>query len=85
MSKITFLLDFVKGHDDAWDSQVMLVIKNPPNNAGDIRAMGSIPGLGISLGGGHGNSLLQCFAWSILWTEEPEGLQFIGSQRVGHD
>ena len=24
-------------------------------------------------------------AWRILWTEEPGGLQFIGSQRVGHD
>ena len=25
------------------------------------------------------------FAWKILWTEEPGRLQFIGSQRVGHD
>ena len=24
-------------------------------------------------------------AWRILWTEEPGSLQFIGSQRVGHD
>ena len=24
-------------------------------------------------------------AWEILWTEEPGGLQSIGSQRVGHD
>ena len=24
-------------------------------------------------------------AWRIPWTEEPVGLQFIGSQRVGHD
>ena len=24
-------------------------------------------------------------AWRILWTEEPEGLQSLGSQRVGHD
>ena len=24
-------------------------------------------------------------AWRILWTEEPGGLQSIGSQRVGHD
>ena len=24
-------------------------------------------------------------AWKILWTEDPGGLQFIGSQRVGHD
>ena len=24
-------------------------------------------------------------AWKILWTEEPGGLQFMGSQRVRHD
>ena len=24
-------------------------------------------------------------AWKIPWTEEPGGLQSIGSQRVGHD
>ena len=24
-------------------------------------------------------------AWEIPWTEEPDGLQSIGSQRVGHD
>ena len=32
-----------------------LVVENRPANAGDIRDMGSIPGLGRSLGGGHGN------------------------------
>ena len=24
-------------------------------------------------------------AWEIPWTEEPEGLQSVGSQRVGYD
>ena len=24
-------------------------------------------------------------AWRVLWTEEPGGLQFMGSQRVRHD
>ena len=24
-------------------------------------------------------------AWRILWTEEPDRLQFMESQRVGHD
>ena len=24
-------------------------------------------------------------AWEILWTEEPGGLPFTGSHRVGHD
>ena len=25
------------------------------------------------------------FAWKIPWTEEPQGLQFMQSQRVGND
>ena len=25
------------------------------------------------------------FAWKILWTEKPSGLQSMGSQRVRHD
>jgi len=50
-------------------------------NAGDL---GSIPGLGRSSGGGHGNPL-QFLAWSIPRTEEPGRLQSMGSQRVGHD
>ena len=31
-----------------------LGVKNPPANAGDIREVGSIPGLGRSPGEGHG-------------------------------
>ena len=38
-------------------SQVALVVKNLPANAGDIRDMGSIPGLGRSPWGRHGNLL----------------------------
>ena len=34
-----------------------LVVKNPPTNAGDIRDVNLIPGLGSSPGGGHGNPL----------------------------
>ena len=33
------------------------MVKNPPANAGDIRNLHLIPGLGRSSGGGHGNSL----------------------------
>ena len=35
----------------------MLVVKNPPANAGDIRNMGLIPGSGCSPGLGNGNPL----------------------------
>ena len=36
-------------------SQVALVVKNLPDNTGDIRDAGLIPGLVRALGGGHGN------------------------------
>ena len=38
-------------------SQVALVLKNLPANAGDLRDVGLIPGLEDSPGGGHGNPL----------------------------
>ena len=53
-------------------------------NAGDTRDMGLIPWSGRSPGEGNGNQL-QCFCWEIPWTEEPDGLQSIESQRVRHD
>ena len=40
-----------------WASQVALMVKNPPVNAGNIRDVGLIPGLGRSPGGGHSNPL----------------------------
>ena len=40
-------------------SQVALVVKNLPANAGDTEDVGLIPGLGRSTGEGHGDSL-QC-------------------------
>ena len=43
--------------NDIWASQAVLVVKNLPANAGDIRDAGLIPGLGRSSGGGRGNSL----------------------------
>ena len=41
----------------AWVSQVVLVVKNPPANAGDLQAMGLIPGSGRPPGGGNGSPL----------------------------
>ena len=40
-----------------WASQLVLVVKNPPANAGDARDPGSAPGSGRSPGGRHGNPL----------------------------
>ena len=36
---------------------MVLEVKNLPANAGDAKDAGSIPGLGRSPGGGHGNPL----------------------------
>ena len=62
-------------------SQVALVVKNPPANAGDIRDGFShwvkIPWRRAS----HSRILI----WRTLWTEEPARLQSIWLQRVGHD
>ena len=41
-----------------------LVVKNLPANVGDVKDAGSIPGLGRSSGGGHGNPL-QYLAWRM--------------------
>ena len=57
---------------------MVLVIKNLPANAGDVRNEGSVPRLGRSPGGGHGD-LLQYSCLRIPWTEEPGGLQSMGS------
>ena len=67
-----------------WAFQVVLVVKNPPANAGDIRDMGSIPGSGRSPGKGNGNPS-HILAWRIPWTEEPGKLQSMGFQGVRHD
>ena len=40
-----------------WGFQVVLVVKNLPANAGDIRDVGLILELGRSPGRGHGNLL----------------------------
>ena len=49
-SQLSFMLPVVYGA-----SQVALVVKNLPAHAGDIRDLESIPGLGRSPGGRHGN------------------------------
>ena len=51
-------------------------------NLGDL---GSIPGLGRSPGGGHGNPIPVFLPGESLWTKEPGGLQYMGLQRVRHD
>ena len=58
--------------------------KNLPVRAGDMRGEGWIPGAGRCLEEGmatHSSTP----DWRIPWTEEPGGLQSMGSQKVRHD
>ena len=63
---------------------MVLVVKNLPANAGDVRDWGLIPGLGISLEKKMATHSI-ILAWEITWTEEPGWLQPIGLQRAGHN
>ena len=66
-----------------WASQVALVVKNLPANAGDMRDIWSLDQDDLREEGKATQSSI--LAWRIPWIEEPGGLQSTGSQRVGHD
>ena len=55
---------------NVWASQVALVVKKPPANAGDIRDVGLIPELGRYPGGGHDNPLQYTFLENPLDRED---------------
>ena len=65
-------------------SLVLLVVKNSPAVAGDIKDTGSIPGSGRSPGEGHGNPLQYCCLGTPS-TGEPSGLQSMRSQKAGRE
>ena len=56
------------------------MVKNWSANAGNIGDASLIPGLEDSL-----VTHYSILAWRIPWTEEPDGLQSMGLQRVRHD
>ena len=65
-------------------SQVALLVKKPPDNAGDVRDVGLIPRLGRPPGGGHRSPLQYSCLENLMdrgacWTES------IGFQRLRHD
>ena len=62
-------------------SQVALVVKIPPANAGNIRDVGLITGSGRLPGQGTAthSSIL---AWKILWTEEAGRLLSVGCKEA---
>ena len=76
--------DLNRWRDISCSWMVVLVVKNPPANAGDIE---------IQVQSLSQEDLLEedmathfsIFAWRILWTEDPGRLQSRGSQKIGHD
>ena len=60
---------------------MVLVVKNPPANAGDIRDVGWIPRSGRSLGGRHDNPL----QYSCLENSMDKGAWLATVHGVGHD
>ena len=60
------------------------MVKNSPANVGDTRVSGLIPGLGRSLEEEMATHF-SILDWEIPWTEEPGGLQSMGSQRVRYN
>ena len=54
----------------------MLVVKNPPASAGDVKDTSSILSSGRSPGGGHGNSL------QYSCPENPQGQRSLAGPRV---
>ena len=47
----------MRTHTHIWASQVVLVVKNLPANARNVKDVGSIPGSGKAPGGGRGDPL----------------------------
>ena len=60
------------------------VVKNLPANAGHAGDAGSIPG-SARAPEEEMETHSRILAWEIPWIEEPNGLQSIGLQRVGHN
>ena len=65
----------------AWVSLVAQMVKNPPANAGEA---GWIPGSKDPLEK-EMETCSSILALGIPWTQEPGGLQSMGSQIVGHN
>ena len=65
-----------------WASQVVLVVKNLPANAGGMRHRLDPWEEPLEEEMASHSSIL---AWRIPWTEEPGGLESTGSQKVRHN
>ena len=66
-------------------TQVMVVVKNPPGNEGDIRYSDSIPVSGRSLGQGHGHPLQYSYLENRMDREAWRATVHMIMQRAGCD
>ena len=65
----------------SWASQVGLVVKNlPAKQETQVQSLGQEESLEKEMA-----THSSIFDWEIPWTEESGGLQFMGSQRIGHN
>ena len=69
---------FIYVYTSIWASRVVLVVKNTVASAGEMRDEGSVPGLGRSPGGGHGNPL----QYSCLKNPMDRGVQWATVHKV---
>ena len=79
-----FPIDLGENRDHSRASRMMLVVKNLPANAEDIRTLVLSLSQEDPLEEGMATSS-NILAWRIPWTEEPGRLQSIGLQRVRYD
>ena len=79
-TRVTGTVHFIKGFHSLWASLVAQMIKRLPTmQETRVRSLGRED---LEKEMATHSSI---HAWKIPWTEEPGGLQTMGSQRVGHD
>ena len=66
----------------SWTFQVVLMVKNPPANAGVTGDASSIPGLGRSPGGEHGNPLQHSLENPMDWGAWQDMVHRVSKSRI---
>ena len=79
------LLHFFSSTAGQWASHLVLAVKNPPANAGNVRDVGLILGSGRSPGGGHSNPILYSFLENPMDRGAWQATVHNTSQRVRYD
>ena len=78
------LQSLINPYNLQWGSLVAQMVKNLPAMQETQETWVQSLGQEVALEEGMATHS-RILAWRTPWTEEPGGLQFVGSQRVGHD